>query len=174
MTLNTTRARVVFAVLLLAAYVSVTVGAARNQRPRTDEGYFASPALNLITSGSMGTPILENGPHMEGIRERTYWMPPLHMLAQAAWYKAVGFSLVSMRLLSLVWGLVLLAAVYVLVNTISRDETAALLAAGVVAVDYNFLLCAASGRMDVMSAALGFSGLAATWRCGSGGSSWRW
>lgn len=161
MTLNTTRARVIVAVLLLAAYASVTVGAARNQRPRTDEGYFASPALNLITTGSMGTPILEEGTHMEGIRERTFWMPPLHMLAQAAWYKAVGFGLVSMRMLSLVWGLVLLAAVYVLVKTISRDETAALLAAGVVAVDYNFLLCAGSGRMDMMSAALGFSGLAA-------------
>jgi 4-amino-4-deoxy-L-arabinose transferase-like glycosyltransferase len=161
MTLDSTQSRVVFVTLLLAAYVSVTVAAAVNQRPRTDEGYFASPALNLVKTGSTGTPILEEGNHMKGIREHTYWVPPLHMLAQAGWYEVFGFSLASMRLLSMAWGLLLLAASYLLVKAISGNVTAALLAAGVVAVDYNFLLCAGSGRMDVMSAALGCSGLAA-------------
>ncbi len=161
MTLDSTRARVVFVALLLTAYVSVTVAAALTQRPRTDEGYFASPALNLITTGSMGTPILEDGPYMKGVHEHTYWMPPLHMLAQAAWYEVFGFGLTAMRMLSMAWGLLLLAAWYLIMRTISGDETISLLTAGVIAVDYNFLLCAGSGRMDMMSAALGFSGLAA-------------
>lgn len=161
MTFNSMRARTVFIVLLAAVYVSLAVAAALTQRPRTDEGYFASPSLNLITTGSMGTPILEEGKYMEGVHEHTYWMPPLHMLAQAAWYEVVGFGLSQMRVLSVAWGVVLLAAWYVMMKTVSRDETVALLTAGVIAVDYNFQLCAGSGRMDMMSAALGFSGLAA-------------
>lgn len=161
MSLDLIRNRIILVALVLATYMSLTVAAAVTQRPRTDEGYFASPALNLVTSGSMGTPILEEGDYMKGVHEHTYWMPPLDMLAQAAWYEVFGFSLTAMRLMSMAFGVMLLAACYVMTKAVSRDETVALLTAGVVAVDYNFLLCAGSGRMDVMSAALGFSGLAA-------------
>jgi 4-amino-4-deoxy-L-arabinose transferase-like glycosyltransferase len=159
--LASARSRVLFAAAVVAIYVSLTAANALTQRPRIDEGFFASPAYDLITNGTMGTKVFGDGdPYLKGIREHTYWVPPLDLLAQAAWYKIAGFSIFNMRMLATLWALAALGAWYLIMRQLTGDPRIALLAMAMVGLDYTFILCGASGRMDMMSAALGFSALA--------------
>lgn len=142
-------------------YLGLAVGSAMTYRPEIDEGYFASPAVNLLTSGSMGSPVIEEaGTRLKNIGQRTYWVLPLHLLAQAGWYKLFGFSLLSMRTLSAFWGLVALLSWFFIMRTLSKDRHIALLTLLLLAIDYLFIVGASLGRMDLMSAALGFAGFA--------------
>lgn len=157
-------AAIVAAYLVLAVWDSVT------KRPWCDEAWFANPAFNLITTGSMGSPVIEPsgscvtgrrpGVVLGGINQHTYWIMPLHVLAQAAWYRVAGFSLFSLRLLSVLWGLVALASWYFIVKSLSGNSRVALLALAFIAVDHAFVSGASFGRMDMMNAALGFAACA--------------
>src|SRR5207244_5704257 len=131
-------------------------------RPWFDEGWFSSPALNLLTKGHMGTSVLDptatfRSVQLTGINEATYWIMPLYILAQAAWYMLVGFSLPSMRALSVLWGLTALISWYLIIRCLSGEKPVALIAVALVAIDFQFLSSASSGRMDIMAAGLGFA-----------------
>src|SRR5215216_4923081 len=108
--INTAKFHLIVMVSVVCLYISLAVGVSLTKTPEIDEGWFASPALNLITTGSMGTTVLEPTgtltSKLKGINQHTYWVMPLHLLAQAGWYEVFGFSLFSMRLLSIAWGLV--------------------------------------------------------------------
>lgn len=143
-------------------YVALAFGSAATKSPEIDEGFFANPAYNLATRGFMGTTVLEaEGSSLKGIRERTYWIPPLHLVLQAGWYKLAGFGLVQLRAVSIMWGLVALASWFLIMRRLSGDPAVGLLTAGLLALDYTFVSVASLGRMDMMCAALGFAGLAA-------------
>ena len=146
----------------LIGYFLLTTGSIFTRLPWVDEGIFASPAYNLIFKGYMGTTSMETaGTAWQGIERHTYWIVPLHMLAQAGWYKLFGFGLFSMRALSALWGLAALAALYLIALRFSGDRAVAALAAMLIALDCSFVATASSGRMDMMNAALGMAGLAA-------------
>jgi 4-amino-4-deoxy-L-arabinose transferase-like glycosyltransferase len=157
--------RAIFAAVaasVVLIYSLSALGRSANDRPDCDEGWFASPGYNLATRGHMGTSVMEpaNLGMTERINEYTYYIMPLNLLAQAAWYKGVGFSLFSMRALSTLWGLALLAAFFFLMRALSRDYKLALLAVALIAFDFAFLRSAANGRMDMMCAALNFAAMA--------------
>ena len=98
-----------FAAAVLVLYLLFTAGTALTKRPWSDEGWFASPAYNLAYHGYMGTSILESVEprgQQKGIDKYTYWVMPLDIVAQAAWYRILGFGLFQMRMLSAFWGLV--------------------------------------------------------------------
>src|SRR5207253_2855625 len=125
------------------------------------EGWFADPAFHLATQGFLGTTILESsGTWLEGIDRHTYWILPLYPLAQAALYRTFGFSLLTMRALSIAWGLVALAAFFFLIRS-QAGHSIALLATLLIATDFNFIVGASVGRMDMMCAALVFSSMTA-------------
>jgi 4-amino-4-deoxy-L-arabinose transferase-like glycosyltransferase len=86
---------------------------------------------------------------------------PLSHLGQAAWYKLAGFGLFRMRFYHILWGLAALASWAFIVRTLAGSWAPALLAAFLVAVDRGFVNAAASGRPDMMSAALGALAIAA-------------
>jgi hypothetical protein len=156
--------KIVLPILLL--FIVLAVLSAHVNLPGTDEAWFASPALNLITSGSFGTSVLDptaafRKNNLTGIKEHTYWIPPLYPLAQAAWYRVVGFGLMHLRYLSAVWGLVAMWAWYRILMIVCGDRRVATLALGLIAVDFTVVLAASWGRMDMMAAALGSAGLAA-------------
>ena len=93
------------ALVLYLVFASLT---ARRGHIWSNEAWFASPALTFLHEGYLGTTILESkGTWMEGIDRHTYWIPPLHLLLQAAWYHVFGFGLISMRSLSMAAGLTL-------------------------------------------------------------------
>jgi 4-amino-4-deoxy-L-arabinose transferase-like glycosyltransferase len=109
----------------------------------------------------MGTRLWEEaGTAYAGINRRTYYVMPLHLMAQAGWYRLTGVSLFSMRLFSLFWALLAMAAWFALMRHLFGLSLAALTVA-LIALDYFFLTDSSFGRMDMMSAALGFGGLAA-------------
>jgi hypothetical protein len=147
---------------ILVAYSALATAAALTKLPLSNEAWFANPALTLITGHYMGTPILEtSGTWLQGLDRYTYWIMPLHILAQAAWYKVFGFSLFTLRLLSVAWGVVALAAWWLILAELTRSQRVALLGCALIATDFTFVTNAATGRMDMMCAALGFAGLAA-------------
>jgi 4-amino-4-deoxy-L-arabinose transferase-like glycosyltransferase len=153
--------------LLAALYVACSGLVMTAAPPLPNEGWFFSPAVNLLRHGHMGTTnLVTQGTWMEGLERRTYWVPPMHFLAQAAWYAVMGAGLMQMRALSVAWGVVALVAVYTIGQRLRLGGWAALLAVGLLSLDFRWVLTGSLGRMDMMCAALGLTGIAAylRWR----------
>ena len=151
---------------IVLVFVAIAFLCANTNLPWSDEAWFASPALNLITKGNFGTSVLDptasfRSNNLTGIHEHTYWIVPLFPLAEAAWFRAIGFGLMQVRYLSILWGLVALWAWYRMLKILSGDERVAVLALGLMAVDFTVAWTASVGRMDMMTAALGGAGLTA-------------
>ena len=151
--------------LLVAAailtFLVLAIGSVVTHRPQIDEGMFADPARNLVEHGSFGTTSLEtDGSPLLRIANRTYWVMPVFLLNVAASFEAFGFGLTQMRMVSVLWGLALLASIYLIAYRISRERWLAVVALMVAAGDYMVLETASSGRMDMMSASLGFLAIA--------------
>jgi hypothetical protein len=151
---------------IVLVFVAIAVLCAHTNLPWSDEGWFANPAFNLITKGNFGTTVLDptasfRTNNLTGIHEHTYWIVPLFPLAEAAWFRAIGFGLMQARYLSILWGLVALLAWYRLLKILTGDERVAVLALGLMAVDFTVLWTSSVGRMDMMAAALGGASLTA-------------
>ena len=146
---------------IFATYLALSVATALTQLPGTDEGFFANPAFNLLTKGKFATTVLETfGTPFEGMQSHTYWIMPLQPLTLSFWYRVFGFGLFSTRSLSIVWGLVALLSWFIIVRSLFKRTSLALLVTALLSVDYIFIVCASFGRMDIMSASLGFAGFA--------------
>ena len=161
------RNRFVILIIIAAIFLTFAAGSALTNRPQIDEGMFASPALNLAREGFFGTTVLETGhTKLTRIEQRTYWVMPLFLLNASASFKAFGFSLFTMRLVSIFWGLIFVLAGYLIALKLSENKNIALLGALFLACDYMVLDTASQARPDMMCAALGFSAIAAflVWR----------
>lgn len=147
--------------VVVALYLALAIGASLTKAPWHDEGQFANPALNLAARGFMGTTVLDASvPWLKGIGQHTYWVMPLYLVNLAAWFKLFGFSLLSMRALSVGWGLVALGSWYSIMKSLTGERRVALLTLSLLALDYIFLMNASTGRMDMMCAALGWAACA--------------
>jgi hypothetical protein len=147
---------------IMAVWMALAMSLAVSNLPWSAEAWCAIPAVNLLTKGNMGTTVLvSNGTWLTGVERHTYWIMPAHILAQAGWYKVVGFSLFRQRLLSTVFGAAALLSWFVILLRLSGRYSAALIGYLVIAFEGNFLNAAASGRMEMMAAALGACSLAA-------------
>ena len=158
------RSAYVLAGIILFSLLFAT-GAALTRRPWCDEGWFASIGYSLNHRGVMGMTVLDpHGyifhPNVEGIDRYTYWVMPGYPLLQAAWYRVVGLSMFSMRSISLLWGVVALLSWYTVVRWLIKDREVALLATFLLGTEQHFEFSAATGRMDMMCAALGLLALA--------------
>jgi uncharacterized membrane protein len=155
------KVQVAAACAVAVLFLSLAVAVALTERPRVDEGFFANPALNLIRTGVMGTTTIETaGTNLDSMKRHTYWVMPLHLVLQAAWYEVFGFGLFRMRAISMVFGLIALVSWFVIVERLGGDRRLALLASALTAFDYVFVTVGADGRMDMMSASLGFASYA--------------
>jgi hypothetical protein len=143
-------------VLAAVILISLLIGLARTRRPWNDEAMFADPALNLAEKGFMGTTVLESARVLPHIDRYTYWIFPLNLITLAGWYKLAGFSLMSTRVLSMLWTFMALAEIYYLMRKWSANPATASLAVLITAFEYNILTAAAFGRYEPMVAALGF------------------
>ncbi len=65
-----------------------------------------------------------------------------------------------MRLVSTFWGIILLISFYFIALKLSRNRNTALLCMGLLACSYMVILTASMARMDIISASLGFAGIA--------------
>jgi hypothetical protein len=158
------------ALLALACllYLGLFVGRALTTAPYIDESLYSMSAWNLARNGSFGMPVLEPshytimpgwGKEVPGIDKHNFLFMPLPLIVQAAWYKLFGYSLISLRMFSVSWAAIALAACYFLIEALSGSRQAALLGVALIGIDQIFIARASTGRMDMMSAALGFAGL---------------
>ncbi len=150
------------AAIAVIAYIGLAVASALTKRPWSDEGWFANAPLTLVNKGWMGTTVIEQAGHtfLRGIDRYTFWVMPLHLLLQAAWYRLFGFSLLSMRSISLTFGLLALASWFIITWSLSGSVRVGLLTLVLLALDYNFIMASSFGRMDLMCGALGAAGFA--------------
>jgi len=155
---------------LLGLYFLLAAAAVPRLAPYLDEGFFAAPPWALLHQGHFGSltlepcayPLLREYPAaaVPRINKRNYINMPLHGVLQSGWYTVTGFSLESMRWLSVLWGGVYLLATAAIATISTGRRWVGLGAMGIVAADPGFFLWACRGRMDVMAAALGLSGIA--------------
>ena len=158
---STSKTYVLIGLCIVAIYLALTVGTALTEIPITDEGFFANPAFNLLTKGKFATTVLETfATPFKGMEDHTYWIMPLQPLALSIWYRVFGFGVFSTRSLSIVWGLVALVSWFIIVRSLFKRPMLGFLVLTLLSCDYIFIVCASSGRMDMMSASLGFAGFA--------------
>lgn len=152
---------IVLAAAALALYLGLLTSEAMRVKPWNDEAMSAEAAYNLGTQGTTGVRFFdEKAPNYPGITKHTYYIFPLQLCVLAVWYKAAGFSLLSTRVLSILWTCLMLAAFYAFLEAVTEDRMIASLATVLCALDYQFMTAAAFGRYDMMVAALGFSAYA--------------
>lgn len=151
--------------LLLVAVVFLTAAAAvaLTRSPWCDEAWFACAGFNLAAHSKLITPVIAAAPEDPktiGLDRHTYWVMPLHLLLQAGWYKLFGFGLITLRSISILWGLLALGSWFVIARELAGELRIAVLTVALLGTDYVFILRGADGRMDMMSAALGYAALA--------------
>lgn len=150
----------------VALYLFLATWIARTKAPWCDEGCLANPAYNLAFHGYMGMSVAEPRGHflnadLQGIRERTYIVTPLHLVGLAGWFRLAGFSLFTMRLYSILWGAAILLVFFLILCRLFPDSRVAQLATLLTAMDFVFLWSAADGRMEAPAGALALCCLAA-------------
>jgi 4-amino-4-deoxy-L-arabinose transferase-like glycosyltransferase len=129
----------------------------RYPAPFVDEGWLASRAWGWINSGR-AISSLDAGVWDKYDGYWTYFFM-LGTWFQALGIQAFGLSLFSVRLVSLVFGLILLAAVYVIADSL-YGRRIGLLTIPVVALSLPFLMSSHWARYDIMAAAFGFGAIA--------------
>ncbi|MBK9165435.1 MAG: glycosyltransferase family 39 protein [Acidobacteria bacterium] len=105
--------------------------------------------------------VIEPRGYREGLDRYTYWTAPLYYPLQAAWYRVFGFSLLSMRSLSTMFGLLLVLSVFIISRKLFMDDSIAILTAALLSFDYVVVMGSSFGRMDIICSAFGWSAIAA-------------
>ncbi len=151
--------------VLIAALVTFVVLSLANsvaRAPWWDEGLFADVALNFKNFNHFGNNLLAPNGYipLPGVHQYTYWQMPLYMLGLGTWLKVVPFSVVTVRLFSMVWGLVYIGAWYAFMRGFRQSRGFSMFVAAMVALDYSVIAASSNGRMEMMCAALGQVALA--------------
>jgi hypothetical protein len=130
----------------------------RTPPPFIDEVWFANRAWALVTTGlnfgTLDSGVFDNFPG--------YWtyFPWLPSVFQGLGLRLFGLDLFGLRVVSLGFGLILLAAVYLTVSRLAGTP-AGLLTVFLVGFSRAFVYSAHLGRPDIMTAAFGFGAVAA-------------
>jgi 4-amino-4-deoxy-L-arabinose transferase-like glycosyltransferase len=148
--------------VLLAVALSLILCAysAYHRTPWSDEGWFSSASYNLAKRGFMGTTVMETaGTPFTRIDQRTYWVMPLFLLGQAAWYVLFPSDLFWTRMFTILWVPFTLGAYYLFLRKLLGAVTAAW-ACILLALTYHFIDNGGFARPDLMCMGLGMAGLA--------------
>ena len=153
-------------VIAVAAFLILSIGYAKTKKPWLDEGLNASAAYSLDAHGQFAIPQLEESgmtitARIPEIQHYCYIYGPDYMFAAAAWMKVFGYGLMQIRMFSILWALLAMAAWFVIIERLTEDRFAAALGVILLAVNYQFIVEAANGRFDMMCASLGSIALAA-------------
>jgi 4-amino-4-deoxy-L-arabinose transferase-like glycosyltransferase len=148
-------------VLGIALYLGLTLLRLFTQQPWNDEAYHATPALNLLRHGHMGTSNIEGKTlYFQGINEHTYWNVPVYYLIGAVWYKLVGFDLFRARLLSLVLATIGLLAFGYVVRRLTGSQWTAAAAVVLTGTTFAFIRSASENRLETPALAFGMLAIA--------------
>src|SRR5580692_6176045 len=132
---------------ILLVYFGLALANARSLLPWCDEAWFAGPAVNLVTRGYMGTPVLDptaawgvqGHRDLQQIDRYTYWIVPLFPVSLSLWFRVFPVGLLSVRMYSVLWGAVALLAWALILQLLSGDVQVALTGAALLSIDFTFL-----------------------------------
>jgi hypothetical protein len=152
--------------LALVVYLVLSLWLAHTKAPWSDEGWFANSAYNLAFHGYMGASVVEPRVYyantiFRGVRERSYFTVPNHLVALAGWIRIFGLSAFSTRIYSICWGALTLPVLFYVLCQLFPDRRVAPLATLLVAFDFIFLWSTADARMDAPASALALCSVAA-------------
>lgn len=145
------------AMAVLLVFVALAIPLALTRAPHTDEGHFASAAATFASEGRLAMPMWTEW--IATLDERMYATMPAYFVLLGGWFKAFGVSFASMRLFSVMWGVVLVCAWYAIGRRAGGTRLAALLVMTFVALNYD-VVNAATARYDIMAAALNAAAIA--------------
>ena len=149
---------------IVVVFLILAISGAVTRAPWCDEAYFAEPALQINQIGRMATivdpPSPIDDPRTVGTDRFVFWTLPLDIVLQAGWYRVLGFGMVQMRLLATIWALVAMAAWWTILRRLGAGIKLRVVVLALISLDYSFVRSGSEGRMDMMSAALGFLGIA--------------
>lgn len=111
----------------------------------TDEGWFSSPAIDLIKNGTFKTLILRGNFALEDF---TFWQPPIYILLLALSFYLFGISIFSARLVSVVLALIGNNVLYKICSEYLKKPTALFLTLIYGTVPF-FFIAARQVRMDI-------------------------
>lgn len=123
-----------------------------------DEAWMASRAYAWIHDGVNVGPL--DGALIEQPEEFTHVLPLITTLIHAKVIQAIGLSVLSLRLVSLLAGTALLTAIYAISLELYRSRRGGAITVLLVAVSYPFLYSSHLVRPDIFVAALGFGAIA--------------
>jgi 4-amino-4-deoxy-L-arabinose transferase-like glycosyltransferase len=146
-------------VVLLAVAVAVAYSFTRS--PWWDEGLYADVARQFALKGELHSSVMPpdatfglGAATLPRMNERLYWTTPLYPVTLGLWFRAFGFGLLQMRLLSVLLSVGMVAAWGGTVAALTRSRTTALVAVGLIAVDSHVLWSASIGRVEALSSGL--------------------
>lgn len=143
-------------------FVLIAALAARTKAPANDEGPLANISWTLVQEGRMAITIyVDKDRPGEGVDKRAYLVAPLYPVVLAGVFEVWGRSLVAMRWIAIVFGVVGIGAFFLYLDRLTGRRPVALLGAGLLGLSYVYLDAGSYGRMDNMSTALGLAGWAA-------------
>ncbi|HLJ16824.1 MAG TPA: glycosyltransferase family 39 protein [Bryobacteraceae bacterium] len=122
--------------------------------PFVDEGTFAGSALNIVRTGFTGNP--STPPWGLGIplvesQKYNFWVMPGYLYTLAGWYRLFPQTIMSARVLSVIFGVGCIILFYFYVRLLSRSMELATLACCLLALDFTMAYRSAVARMDSMS-----------------------
>lgn len=85
-----------------------------------DETYITDIAINFLNKGVIATNIW--GPLIPGASEHVLWYPPALFIILAGWIKLFGVSIVSERILSILFAVFFLLSYYLLNNHLTKSK----------------------------------------------------
>src|SRR5882724_7107803 len=124
--------------IMCVCYMGILIARSLTALPNADESNYSLPAWNLANHGSFGMPVAEPIHNtvmpgwtkpVVGFDKNCYMFMPLPLIAQAAWFRLLPYSVLTLRLFSAMWAIVALLACFYLVRKLTGSDAVALLAA---------------------------------------------
>src|SRR5579863_7049841 len=115
-----------FGLAVLVFFATLTTALIVTRCPWWDEGLFANLAANLCRRGILASTVMSPSSllhirNLPAVNQYTYWTMPLYTAGLAAWWKIAGISLITARLYSMAWTMVLIASWYAIVQQLTRS-----------------------------------------------------
>jgi len=150
------RARIAIGIAFAIGLV-LFVLSALTKAPHVDEGDLGSAALSLLDNGHFAFPMAYY--YLANARTE-YLLPPFYFGTLAGWFEIVGRSYAAYRLFHACFWILLVAAWTQVSSRISRTTSAVVIAALLLALNYDLINLGIS-RYDIVCAALNAAALAA-------------
>ena len=122
--------------------------------PWSDEMVFGVTARSLFETGRLQTPVVV------GMERFTFWVPPLYIAFLGGFFEVFGFGFVTMRVFSIMCGVVVLIVTYVIARQLKLPLFLIVIVLTLVVVDPFLLRYSKVGRMDSLCMALILGSLA--------------